>query len=85
MHTLPLESPEGEIRDVPIDISIPAGKPRRIVTSGLGGVFPDGLTLGTVDSLEPGNDGLFLRGQVKIDPRLLDLQEVSVLVPIATH
>jgi len=82
LHTLPLETPQGEVRDVPPGIPMSTGETRRIVTSGLGGVFPEGLTLGTVDVLEHGNDGLFLRGQIKLDPRLMDLQEVSVLVPI---
>ncbi len=85
LHTLPLEVPEGEIRDVPTDFPLASSQPRRVVTSGLGDVFPDGLTLGTIETLERGNDGLFLRGQVKVDPRLLDLQEVSVLVPIAAR
>jgi rod shape-determining protein MreC len=52
------------------------------VTSGLGGVFPAGLTLGTVTKVEPSTDGLFKTGNVQLDPNLASLTEVTVLVPL---
>ena len=52
------------------------------MTSGLGGVFPPGLTIGDITSLEPSADGLFKSGEVKLDPRLGTLTEVTVLVPL---
>jgi rod shape-determining protein MreC len=58
-----------------------ASNPKRLVTSGLGGVFPPGLSLGVVNKVEPSTDGLFKSGEVQLDPRLSTLVEVTVLVP----
>jgi rod shape-determining protein MreC len=57
--------------------------PRRLLTSGLGGVYPPGLTVGTVVQLEPSTDGLFKSGRARLDPRLGRLTEVTVLVPLS--
>lgn len=69
---------------VPLDIFATAAEPRRLVTSGLGGVFPAGLNLGLLVKLEPGTDGLFKTGEVMLDPRLAELTEVTVLVPLGS-
>jgi rod shape-determining protein MreC len=71
----------GFIEFVPLDIYASATQPRRLVTSGLGGVFPAGLTIGEVTRVEPSTDGLFKTGTVELDPRLEELTEVTVLVP----
>ena len=71
--------PRGVVEFVPLDIMSP---PKRLVTSGLGGVFPPGLTLGTITNLHVGSDGLFQSGEVKLDDRLGSLTEVTVLVPL---
>lgn len=75
---------KGVIEFVPLDIFASATSTKRLVTSGLGGVFPAGLTLGRVVKLEPSTDGLFKTGEVELDPRLGELTEVTVLVPIST-
>lgn len=74
----------GIIEFVPIDIFADESSPKRLVTSGLGGVFPAGLTLGRVVKLEPSTDGLFKTGEVELDPLLSELIEVTVLVPLTT-
>lgn len=79
--SLPLQGPSGEILNVQPDIVVPPSEPRRIVTSSLGGVFPEGLTIGWTDQLSPSTDGLLQRGSVRLDERLIRLREVSVLVP----
>ncbi len=76
------DSPKGVIEFVPLNVFASANMPKRLVTSGLGGVFPPGLSLGTVTKVEPSADGLFKSGEVQLDPRLSSLTEVTVLVPL---
>ena len=66
---------------VPLDVFVTPATPRRLVTSGLGGVFPPNLTIGFLTRVEPSTDGLFKSGEVKLDGALSDLTEVTVLVP----
>jgi rod shape-determining protein MreC len=73
--------PRGLVEFLPLDVFAQASAPHRVVTSGLGGVFPPGLTIGQLVKIETSNDGLFNTGVVQLDPRLSDLTEVSVLVP----
>lgn len=72
----------GTLEFVPLDIFANPGAPRRLVTSGLGGVFPAGLNIGEVTKVEPSTDGLFKTGEVQLDSRLNELTEVTVLVPL---
>src|SRR6185295_6961241 len=64
------DPPKGVIEFVPLNVFANASTPLRLVTSGLGGVFPPGLNLGTVTKVEPSADGLFKSGEVQLDPRL---------------
>ena len=75
-------APRGTVEFVPLDISASQNQPQRLVTSGLGGIFPPGLPIGSITLLEPSTDGLFKNGEVKLDPRLSSLTEVTVLVPL---
>ncbi|MBI3885457.1 MAG: rod shape-determining protein MreC [Opitutae bacterium] len=75
-------APRGTVEFVPLDIYATATATRRLVTSGLGGVFPPGLTIGEITMLEPSTDGLFKTGEVRLDERLGSLTEVTVLVPL---
>ena len=75
-------SPRGTVEFVPLDILASKSAPRRLVTSGLGGVFPPGLAIGDITTLEPSTDGLFKTGEVALDERLGSLTEVTVLVPL---
>ncbi|EIP99838.1 cell shape-determining protein [Opitutaceae bacterium TAV1] len=80
---LPLAPPGGVLEFVPLDIFATPANPRRLLTAGIGGVFPPGLVIGEVTTVEPGTDGLFKTGRVTLDPRLARLDEVAVLVPLA--
>jgi rod shape-determining protein MreC len=75
-------APRGVVEFVPVDIFAAPNQPKRLVTSGLGGVFPPGLTIGDIMRLEPSTDGLFKTGEVHLDSRLSALTEVTVLVPL---
>lgn len=80
----PFQSPRAILLNVPPDIRPRNANeaPLRVVSSRLGGVFPDGLTLGYIDELERSQDGLFQSGKARVDERLLSLREVSVLIPL---
>ncbi len=82
--TPPFEPARGIAEFVPLDTRAVADDPRRVVTSGLGGVFPAGLYIGEITTLEPSADGLFQTGRVRLDDRLHSLYEVAVLVPLET-
>jgi len=71
----------GAVEFVPLDVFVTSSTPRRLVTSGLGGVFPPNLTIGYMTRVEPSSDGLFKSGEVRLDPALSSLNEVTVLVP----
>jgi rod shape-determining protein MreC len=75
-------SPRGAVEFVPLEVSASPSSPRRLVTSGLGGVFPPGLAIGDITTLEMAADGLFKTGEVTLDERLGSLTEVTVLVPL---
>tara|TARA_B100001248_G_scaffold262589_1_gene259756 strand:- start:57766 stop:58620 length:855 start_codon:yes stop_codon:yes gene_type:complete len=78
-------SPRGEAREIPPDIKDAQEEAIRIVSSSLGGTFPEGLTIGYVQQLEPGTDGIFQRTAVNLDQRLLSLTEVAILIPLETE
>jgi rod shape-determining protein MreC len=75
----------GVVEFVPLDVFANTATPKRLVTSGLGGIFPPGLNLGQIVKLEKGGDGLFQTGEVQIDPRLLSVSEVAVLIPLGPN
>jgi rod shape-determining protein MreC len=77
--------PIGVAEFVPLDIIATPASPKRLVTSGFGGVFPPGLMLGTLVRASTGSDGLFQSGDVKLDERLGSLTEVTVLVPLGAQ
>jgi rod shape-determining protein MreC len=73
----------GAVEYVPLDVFVTPATPRRLVTSGLGGVFPANLTIGQIIRVEPSSDGLFKTGEVRLDQALSSINEVTVLVPEA--
>jgi rod shape-determining protein MreC len=77
-----LGAASGHVANVPADVTASLQEPLRLTSSRLGGIFPDGLTLGWVYNLDPSPDGLFQSGKVRLDPRLQSLREVAVLIPL---
>jgi len=95
-----LAPPRGVIEFVPLDITqtpSPASSTlgrrdttrtntaHKLLTSGLGGVFPAGLQIGQITQLRPNADGLFQTGEVALDSRLSELREVTILVPVGEY
>lgn len=77
-----LRAASGSVATVPADVVATLKEPVRLTSSRLGGVFPDGLTLGWIYRLDPSPDGLFQSGVVRLDPRLQTLREVAVMIPL---
>lgn len=92
---LPFRPVSGVIRDIPAGCVFPseaeisddgdsAGtRPFEVVTSGLGGIFPAGLKIGTLAGtpvLQPG--GVFLESRVELSQSLASLEEAAILVPV---
>lgn len=76
------KSPRGTVEYIPNDIVATPAQTIHLVTSGLGGVFPSGLSIGEITNLKPSPEGLFKDGEVTLDERLGSLTEVTVLVPL---
>ncbi len=72
---------EGIVKTLPLDLTEGPATLRRLQTSRLGGVFPDGIHIGWVETIEKEKDGLFGGAQVRLDERLRYLKEVAILVP----
>ena len=76
-----LSTPVGLAQYIPADISVDdPSNPPRLVTSGMGGVFPAGLHIGYLRRLRPGASGMFQDGDVYLDRRLTSLTEVAILI-----
>ena len=73
--------PSGIVFDVPHDLKPTESKPLKLVSSSLGGNYPNGVPIGTVFKLEGGQDGLFQSGKVILDRRINEIQEVTILKP----
>lgn len=76
------KSPRGTVEFVPLEFTAARNATRHLVTSGLGGVFPPGLSIGDISNLDLSPDGLFKSGEVQLDERIGSLTEVTVLVPL---
>lgn len=71
----------GYIKNAPQDLRTDSINPLQLVTTGLGGTFPEGIKIGFVSWLEPDNTGMFQAGNVNLDKRLLGIKEVAILIP----
>ena len=78
--------PMGLAQYIPTDIQIEDRRDLpRLVTSGMGGVFPAGLQVGRISYLKQGAGGMFFDGDVVLDKRLSSLTEVAVMIRIPSE
>ena len=79
-----LRAPQARISVIPVDYEERVGQVSKVYTTGMGGVFPSHLILGTIDlesqATKPGVS--FKEGRLNPVRDLYNLQEVSVLVPL---
>jgi rod shape-determining protein MreC len=73
----------GEVKEVPLEIVFNEGHARRLVTSSVGGIFPEGLTVGWVNTLTKDPQGLFQSGEVLLPKQLGSVRDVAVLMPLS--
>ncbi len=67
-----------EMKYVPINVNVHIGD--RVLSSGLGGIFPKGLRLGTVTEVQKATQGLFQVVRIVPSADLTRLEEVLVLL-----
>lgn len=75
----PLDSSLADLTYLPSGANVKSGQP--VVTSGIGGIFPKGIPLGTVVDSRPVEFGLYTEARVKLNANLGALDEVWVLMP----
>lgn len=77
-----LSPSKAKITGIPIDYNPPTGQAIKVLTTGLGGVFPSGLILGEVDgSIRMNTDDNYKVADLNPAKNLDMIEEVSVLVP----
>jgi rod shape-determining protein MreC len=54
---------------------------QKVVTSGLGGIFPKGIPIGQVLDSQSVEFGLYVEARVKLAANLNGLEEIWVLMP----
>lgn len=70
---------QGIVSDVPHDIIPKSGIPLKLISSSLGGNFPNGIPIGKVYKLETEENGLFKKGKVVLDSKINEILEITVL------
>lgn len=70
---------QGIVSDVPHDIIPKSGIPLNLISSSLGGNFPNGIPIGKVYKLDAEENGLFKKGKVVLDSKINEILEVTVL------
>ncbi len=79
----PTGKPLGQICDIPSDYPLEFDKKPKISTTGIGGIFPAGLELGSLShEMYRSRDGLFFVAPVELRDSLSTIEEVAVLIPI---
>jgi rod shape-determining protein MreC len=78
----PFTQPRSRVTFIPYTYSAPAGQPAKVVTTGLGGLYPAGLRLGTLlPGLEDTPEGAYRHGILVPAADLFSLREVGILIP----
>ncbi|MCH8475378.1 MAG: rod shape-determining protein MreC [Opitutales bacterium] len=78
----PFHTPTGKLDFIPINYQIPEETEPLVITTGLGGIFPEGLVIGRLTNLKESEETLFQAGQVRLDQRLNQIREVAVMIAL---
>lgn len=84
---MPFSNLCGQCYNIPLDIQMlnDSKKSLELVSSKMGGVFPDGLPVGKLKSLQLSTDGLFQTAQVELSETLQSIREVAILLPLSSQ
>ena len=78
----PFFGPRADVTHIPREYFPPAGQPAVVRTSGLGGLYPPGLRLGTLEPiLTDAPEGAWKTGKMAPAAELRNVAEVAVLIP----
>jgi rod shape-determining protein MreC len=85
-HDMGIISPGGPLDNSFVELSYLSGNAnlqagQKVVTSGLGGVFPRGIPIGQIVDARPVEFGLYTEARVKLLVNLGSLEQVWVLFP----
>ncbi len=75
----PFDSSLTTMSHLPKDANLKAGQ--TVVTSGLGGIFPKGITIGKIVDSRPVEYGLYTEARLKLAANLSALEDVWVVMP----
>jgi len=75
----PLDGSLATMSFLPNDANFKAGQ--TVATSGLGGIFPKGIPIGTIVDSQKAEFGLYTEARLKLAADLSALEEVWVLLP----
>lgn len=80
----PFRGASGKIGDIPAEVVFPDNGVRvDVVTSGLGGIFPAGLKIGSLAGMPArSEDGVFREAVVEPSQNLASVEEAAILVPV---
>lgn len=65
------------LKNIPIQADVIAG--RNIITSGYSAIFPAGMNIGTIESFEPNEDGIFYDVTVKLSTDFRSIDFINVI------
>jgi len=85
-HDMGIISPGGPLENSFVELSYLSGNAalqagQKVITSGLGGVFPKGIPIGQIVDARPVEFGLYTEARVKLLVNLGSLEQVWVLFP----
>jgi len=75
------EQPVGQTQAMQPEMALKQGESKWLVTTGLSGSFPEGITIGKLIQTDSVSEGGLLEGSVELSKNLEKLRQVTLLIP----